>query len=275
MVRAAAFSPDGRIILTASDDGTARLWRFFELELQRGGRRDFSFKPLESVSVSPLGEPLRHEGLVYAAVFSPNGQFVATASHNALGGSNRVQFWSADNDRRYSTNSSADGTVRRHIPDLGRPRGEVLEHRSYIHTVAFSPDGETVLTGSADGTAQLWSGSFTGPRGEPLRHGEAVYAAAFSSDGETVVTASQDGAARLWKYRVQQGLGSFNIDNHSDDKAWQGAESTASQARIERVRLWVQVLTLKELDSSGSVRSLDVGTWRKLRQRLQELDGRP
>ena len=56
----AAFSPDGRFVVTASLDGTARFW--------------------EAATGKAIGEPLRHESAVLSAAFSPDGRFVVTAS---------------------------------------------------------------------------------------------------------------------------------------------------------------------------------------------------
>ena len=59
-VNSAAFSPDGKFVLTASWDKTARVW--------------------EAATGKAIGEPLRHEDWVISAAFSPDGKFVATAS---------------------------------------------------------------------------------------------------------------------------------------------------------------------------------------------------
>jgi dipeptidyl aminopeptidase/acylaminoacyl peptidase len=59
-VRSAQFSPEGRRVVTASDDKTARLW--------------------DAVSGKPIGEPMRHEKAVNSAQFSPDGQRVVTVS---------------------------------------------------------------------------------------------------------------------------------------------------------------------------------------------------
>jgi hypothetical protein len=60
LVRAVAFSPDGRTVLTGSDDNTARLW---------------------SVATGKaLGPPLQHQGEVVAVAFNPDGLTVLTGS---------------------------------------------------------------------------------------------------------------------------------------------------------------------------------------------------
>ena len=61
-VEYAAFSPDGRRVVTASRDSTARVW--------------------DAVTGEPVTGPLRHTHIVWKAVFSPDGNRVVTASHD-------------------------------------------------------------------------------------------------------------------------------------------------------------------------------------------------
>jgi hypothetical protein len=56
-------------------------------------------------------------------------------------------------------------------------------HRGSINVVAFSPEGDRVLTGSQDNTARLWDARSGKPLGEPLRHESSVSAVAFSPAG--------------------------------------------------------------------------------------------
>ncbi len=80
-------------------------------------------------------------------------------------------------------------------------------HGSGITAVAFSPEGDRVLTGSDDNIARLWDARSGKPLGEPLRHEHAVWAVAFSPDGDRVLTGSDDNTARLWDARSGKPLG--------------------------------------------------------------------
>ena len=68
--------------------------------------------------------------------------------------------------------------------------------------MAFSPDGQTALTGSADGTARLWDVKTGQPPDAALKHDGSVFAVAFSPDGQTALTGSADKTARLWDVKT-------------------------------------------------------------------------
>ena len=80
--------------------------------------------------------------------------------------------------------------------------GEALDllsgHTSWIYSVSFSPDGQTLATGSTDDTVRLWDVN----TGDTLRtltgHTADVYSVSFSPDGQTLATGSEDGTVLLW-----------------------------------------------------------------------------
>ncbi|HYN21851.1 MAG TPA: hypothetical protein VE078_12890 [Thermoanaerobaculia bacterium] len=201
-VTAASFSPDGRWVVTASEDKTARVW--------------------EAASGQPVGKLLRHDKEVTAASFSPDGRWVVTASwdgtarvweaasgrplgkplrhHSDYGevyaGVNAASF---SPDSRWVVTASRDGTARVWEAANGRPVSG-LRHQDQVSAAGFSPDGRWVVTASADKTARVWEAASGRPVGEPLRHDSWVSSASFSPNGRWVVTASwRDKIARVWK----------------------------------------------------------------------------
>ncbi len=192
-VTSVAFSPDGALIATGSEDGNARVWRTEEagaavaLRGHEGGVWSAVFSPDGARLVTASGdgtarvwnadgsgEPIvfRHEGSVEAAAFSPDGSRIVTASDDGT-----ARVWNSDG-------SGEPITLRGH-------EGPVL-------FASFSPDGDRILTGSEDGIARVWSAN---GGGEPVvleGHQGSITAASFSLDSNVVLTGSSDGTARVW-----------------------------------------------------------------------------
>jgi WD40 repeat protein len=71
-------------------------------------------------------------------------------------------------------------------------------HAGPILGVAYSPDGQRIVTGSADHTAKVWDAA-TGTYLFPLiGHANAVRSLAYSPDGKWIVTGSWDNTAKVW-----------------------------------------------------------------------------
>jgi WD40 repeat protein/serine/threonine protein kinase len=197
-----AFSPDGRRIVAAGRDHTARVW--------------------DAVTGEAVTPPLRHNDIVWRARFSLDGRHVVTAGHDktarlwdassgqavspALTHDAPVEDVSFSPEGRWVATASVDGTARVWDAVTGQPRTPPLRHASWLHAVSFSPDGRQVATASHDQTARVWDAA-TGQLIATLKHGAAVTSAAFSPDGLRVVTASEDHTARVWDAATGQQVG--------------------------------------------------------------------
>jgi WD40 repeat protein len=86
----------------------------------------------------------------------------------------------------------ATGDLLRALENRGEGHGNV------VSSVAFTPDGRTILTGSWDGTVKLWDVETGKVTGTFKGHSGPVNSVAFSPDGLTALSGSGDGTMKLW-----------------------------------------------------------------------------
>jgi WD40 repeat protein len=82
------------------------------------------------------------------------------------------------------------------------PLKAVLAQRSWVGSIAFSPDGKTMVSGELDWTVRLWDVATAQPLPIVLKHDKEVNAVRFSPSGATIVSGSHDKSARLWDART-------------------------------------------------------------------------
>jgi energy-coupling factor transporter ATP-binding protein EcfA2 len=214
---AAAWSPDGKRVLTASTDGTARVW-----------------------SPDGTGEPVvlkGHAGAIIAAAWSADSARVLTGSEDGT-----ARVWSVDGkgepvvlkghdggvtavaaspDGKRVLTGSEEGTARVWSVD-GKGEPIVLTgHLGPIRAAVWSPDGARIVTASSDKTARVWKPDAKG-RSVVLRgHTGEVVSVAVSPDGTRVVTGSRDRTARV-----------FSITGASAPVVLAGHEDSISQVAV-------------------------------------------
>jgi WD40 repeat protein len=230
------FSPDGRLILSASDDATLRLWESDTGKLIRTlhGHTDrvrgCAFSPDGKLLVSSSGDdtlrlwetdtgnPLRilrgHSGRVGGCAFSPNGAMIGSVGHdetvrlwdtatgnlvNTLRGhSGRVRACAFSPDGRLIASVGHDETIRLWDTTSGAPVRTLRADNGWILGCAFSPDGKLIASACADGTLRVWEKA-SGSLVHTLRgHSGRVRGCAFSPDGRLIASASHDATTRLW-----------------------------------------------------------------------------
>lgn len=236
-IRNIGYSPDGTHIITASDDGTARVWdavtgaELYQLAGHAGAVRSASFSPdgkrivtastdkiariWDAASRAPPLELKGHTDEVFGAAFSPDGKLVATAAADKTarvwdavtgtqlrvlsGHTDKVTSVVFSPDGSFVATGSEDATARIWDIRTGAQIGILSQTGSRIRNVAFSPDGKRLVTASWDQTARVWDVQTGVKIFETTEPHGPIRSAAFSPDGTRIVTVSDDGAARMWE----------------------------------------------------------------------------
>jgi WD40 repeat protein len=193
-----AFSPKGDIVASGSDDQTIKFWQ----------NHSSSAEQDQGITVGRCLKTLRGQaGAVRRVVFSPDGLLLASNS-----GDSNVQLWDVSQlyaQPQAQAKPAALGrfTASRDAEWFSGQSVQTFEgHNGRIFSIAFSPDGQYLVTGSEDQTVRLWRVS----TGECLSvfegHAKAVESIAFSSDGVTIASGSDDQTIRLWDVRTDDCL---------------------------------------------------------------------
>jgi WD40 repeat protein/tRNA A-37 threonylcarbamoyl transferase component Bud32 len=135
----------------------------------------------------------------------------------------------------------------------------LLPHDRTVNTVAYGPDGKTVLTGSTDGTARVWDAVTGKPVTPRLVHRDFVEAVAFAPDGTTVLTGSLDNTARLWDARTGEPLKVLSHTAPLVALAYSPDSKTVLTGSLDKTaRLWDTATgkLLAQLDHPAAVRAV-------------------
>jgi WD40 repeat protein len=148
-VNAVVFSPDGKYVITASEDNFVRVWNAdtgTEIRRMNHGRpvADIAFSS-KSETIASAGndgfvriwdinsgkekDKISHGKAVTAVTFSPDGKYIATANDKV------ARIWEITSSKEVAS----------------------MTHRKAVTDVAFSPDGKYVVTASRDKTVRVWN----------------------------------------------------------------------------------------------------------------------
>ncbi len=199
-IDALAFSKDGNLIASGSEDGIIRVWGV------TSGQQIFAL--------------YGHSGWIPCIAYSPDGTLIASGS-----GDRTVRMWDVETrqviwtglghtdnvngicftpDGKRLVSVGGDQMIRIWDVQTGSELRAIHGHENVIRTVAMSPNGKSFATGGWDQNIKLWDVETGEQTALLMGHDDYVRSVAYSPDGNHLVSGSNDMTAILWDLNCRE-----------------------------------------------------------------------
>jgi WD40 repeat protein len=255
VVNSVSTGEDGTLVVTGSQDGTARVW---------DGRTGQPLAVLEGSGAPVWAVAVRRDSGAVAAGYADGTvrvwQWPDPGQPRVVDGQEHggaiVDFDAAGNVLAFG-----DKSPRVFDSDTGELRHELQGHRSWVLDARFSGDGQRLVTTSSDGTARVWDTASGQPVVVLRGHEDSTYIRAATDPTGSVVATVSGTSVRLFRIPEQRVLPAGQGDWILDLAVLPGEEQIAAGGEDGHVRVWDVAGTRVVADLTGpltSVQGVDV-----------------
>ena len=189
---------------------------------------------------------LKHTRMVRTLFFMQDGRTLVSG----YGGKSGIVFWDVAQKRARQTLSTSYGgcalspceemlatTVGENGETIevlnvasGTPITTLTKHKQIVTALAFSPNGEYLVSGDTEGNLSVWTVESWQEARELIGHTNGITAVAFHPNGSQVITASHDHTAHVWDFESGERVTSLPMEEESDVSLYRG-----DQRQIRRI----------------------------------------
>ncbi|MDY9927970.1 NB-ARC domain-containing protein [Methanosarcina sp.] len=294
-VRDVAVTPNGKYVISASDDNTLKVWDLEtgEEKITLRGHND----SVRAVSVTPNGRYavsasidrtlkvwnlekgkekttfIGHTGGVNAVAITPDGKSVISASDDhtlkvwdletgeekaiLTGHNSEVKDVAVTPDGRYAVSSSYDRTLRVWNLKTGKEKTTIMKHIKSVSSVAITPDGKSVISDSND-QLKVWDIE-TGEEKAILGKQFITWAVAVAPNGKYAVSASAFGEIVIWD--IETGKEKAILKGHDQGVIAVAITPNSKYAISASYDRTLKVWDLEKIESETTVKEHNDTVW--------------
>jgi small GTP-binding protein len=234
-VHGIAWSPDGKMLVSAAYDHTIRMWDAESGKLIRtfkghseevfgitwspdgtliaSASKDKTIKIWDVKTGRGLKE-LKELDYVFSVAWSPDGGKLASGGKDSnvmiwdtktwelrnwlVGHSSPISAVAWSPNGRFLATSSSDESIRFWDSETGQQRQILEGHTGWVLGISWSPDGQVIASASVDHTVRIWDTTSARQLAVLEGHTQDVTGVSFSADGLLLASTSLGGTTRLW-----------------------------------------------------------------------------
>ncbi|KAF8607204.1 WD40 repeat-like protein [Ceratobasidium sp. AG-I] len=182
-------------LVTGGGDNNIRVWMVYPNVSPSGS----ASAPPQPSRVEYLATLSKHTAAVNVVRFSPNGEFIASAGDDGM-----LAIWSPTDRPVHNFGDSAE--EQQYEKEHWRPRVVIRTTTREVYDLAWSPNGEYIVTGSTDNTARVHNAADGTVVREITEHAHYVQGVAWDPLNEFLATQSSDRSVHVHAISTKRGV---------------------------------------------------------------------